>query len=347
VILSSATPGAKIRYRLQGGDWQLWKSPFVLKQAGMVEAIAEAPEKLASAVSARDFPYALPRDGFRVLSADSEQTDEGEAANAIDGKPDTYWHTRWQGQAPRPPHEIAIDLGVKAELAGITVLPRQDQENGRIGDYEVYTSTDGASWGEPAAKGRFGGGQGLEKVMFPKALAARYIKLIALTEINNQAWSAVAEVDAIALRLLEPPQVRDEWSIFKATSEQPGEGEADHLIDGKPGTFWHTQYGLFLAKHPHEVTVDLGKSVRLRGMSVLPRQDSRNGRIKSYRVTTSGDGESWSEPVAAGDFAYDITLQTITFRQPVTARFVKFSALSAHDGDDFATAAEFDFLTSP
>lgn len=344
IELATATPDARIRYRLNGGAWQDWGTPFALKQAGKVEAVAEAKGSIASAITGRDFPYALPRDGWKVVSADSEEKGEGEAVHAIDGKPDSYWHTKWSGNAPRPPHELVIDLGVKAELSGVTVLPRQDQENGRIGEYEVYTSLDGTDWGKPAAKGRFNGGSGLERVNFDALREAKFVRLVALSEAKRNAWAAVAEFDVVATRSLETPKARDEWSIFKASSEQAGEGEADRLIDGKPETFWHTQYGLFLAKHPHEVSVDLGKVQMLAGMTVLPRQDSRNGRIKGYTVQVSTDGTNWGKPVAAGDLADDGKLQEIRFGKPMEARYVKLTALSAHDGDDFATAAELDFI---
>jgi beta-galactosidase len=343
VRFDSGTPNAEIEYRIDGGAWLKWRAPFAVKTACKVEAKASAPGMIAAAVSSRDFPFVLPRDTWKIARADSEQKNEGEAVRAIDGKPDTYWHTQWQGGEPRPPHEIVVDLGVNAELSGITVLPRQEQENGRIGEYEVYTSLDGNDWGAPAAKGKFSGGQSLERVAFKKPIAVRYLRLVALSESHGNPWSAIAELDVIALRSLEAPQPRDDWSISKVSSEQPGEGEADHLIDGKPGTFWHTQYGLFLAKHPHEVVIDLGKPLSLTGMTVLPRQDSRNGRIKGYKIEASGDADSWKS-AGEGELPDDANLHEIRFTAPVTARYLKFTALSAHDGDDFATAAEFDFI---
>lgn len=223
------------------------------------------------------------------------------------------------------------------------MLPRQGQANGRIGDYEIHTSLDGESWGTAAAAGKFSGGQGLERVLFDKPLAARFIRLTALREVNGNPWTAVAELDVIALRSLEPPKPRDEWSIVNVSSEQIGEGEADYLIDGKPNTFWHTQYGLFLAKHPHEVTIDLGQKQQLAGMTVLPRQNSRNGRIKRYAVAVSDDGASWSDPVAQGELTDEADVQAIRFDSGTAGRFVRFTAIDAHDGDDFATAAELDF----
>ena len=347
IALSCATPHAAIRYRVDGGEWQAWQASFALRQAGTVEAVAEVAGFIRSAVTLHEFPFALPRDTWKIVSVDSEQAGEGEAAHAIDGKPDTYWHTRWQGTAPRPPHELVIDLGVKAELTGVTLLPRQDNVNGRIKDCEIYTSLDGKAWGAAAAKASLKGGSGLERILFGAPRAVKFIRLLVLSEATGNPWTALAELDVIAGKSLEEPHPRDAWSIVKASSEQPGEGEAEHLIDGKAGTFWHTQYGLFLAKYPHAVIVDLGKSQRLAGMTLLPRQDSRNGRIKGFTVHLSGDGLAWGETCAQGELADAATLQPIRFKQPTAARFVKFTALSAHDGDDFASAAEFDFSVAP
>ncbi len=203
IALSSATPLAAIRYRTNGGEWQVWSTPFALQQAGTVEAVAEAPGFIRSAPTVQDFPFSLPRDTWKIVRADSEESGEGEAIHAIDGKPDTYWHTRWQGAAPRPPHELVIDLGVKAELAGVTLLPRQDNENGRIKDCEIYTSLDGKDWGKPAASATLKGAGGLEHIRFNAARPAQFVRLLVLSEAKGNPWTALAEFDVIATKSLE------------------------------------------------------------------------------------------------------------------------------------------------
>ena len=84
----------------------------------------------------------LPREQWSVVYADSHET-TGEAAQAglvMDNQPTTYWHTKWQGDNPRHPHMIVLDLGKVQKLSGFRYLPRQDRENGRIKDYEDYAS---------------------------------------------------------------------------------------------------------------------------------------------------------------------------------------------------------------
>jgi hypothetical protein len=138
---------------------------------------------------------------LKVVKVDSEETngEDGKGANAIDGKPDTFWHTQWDGDSPPPPHEIVIELSAPARIKGLTYLPRQDVEvNGTIKDYEIYLSNDGKDFGQPVKKGSFGSTDSIDKrtVTFD-AKAARFVKLRALSEINDNPWTSAAEIDVV------------------------------------------------------------------------------------------------------------------------------------------------------
>ena len=72
----------------------------------------------------------LVRLGARIVEADSEDRENGNiAANAIDGDPETIWHTRWQPHNDPMPHHLVVNLGREVTLQGITCLPRQDMAN--------------------------------------------------------------------------------------------------------------------------------------------------------------------------------------------------------------------------
>ena len=136
---------------------------------------------------------------LNFVKADSEETagEDGKGANAVDGDNSTIWHTQWQDSAPACPHEIVIELKPSATIKGFTYLPRQDDsENGTIKDYEFYVSNDGSDFGQPVAKGTFEGGKELKTVNFaPKQ--CRFIKLKAVSEINDGAWTSAAEIGVV------------------------------------------------------------------------------------------------------------------------------------------------------
>ena len=52
----------------------------------------------------------LPRSDLKIVKKSSESSDNGKVAtNAIDGDPRTIWHTRWQGDLAKHPHELSLD----------------------------------------------------------------------------------------------------------------------------------------------------------------------------------------------------------------------------------------------
>ena len=132
--------------------------------------------------------------------------------------------------------------------------------------------------------------------------------------------------------------------VIFASSVETEEGDISYLTDGNPATFWHTMYSVTVAKYPHWIDMDAGETKMISGISCLPRQDSRNGRIKEYKVQTSLDGKTWSAPVAQGEFADDAKEKNVMFAHPVKARYVRFTAISSCNGQDYATMAEIGIL---
>ena len=66
-------------------------------------------------------------------------------------------------------------------------------------------------------------------------------------------------------------------------------GEAENALDGQAATHWHTRYQPEPAPFPHRFVVDMGESVKFRGLRYLPRAGDAGqpGRIKDYRVYVS------------------------------------------------------------
>jgi len=135
-----------------------------------------------------------------VVRVDNEETsgENGRGTNAVDGNPDTFWHTEWQDSSPECPHEIIIQLSPPSKIKGFVYLPRQDDsENGMIKDYEFYVSDDGKIFGKPVRTGEFAVGRNKKTVTFD-AVKCSFIKLKALSEVNDGAWTSVAEINVVS-----------------------------------------------------------------------------------------------------------------------------------------------------
>ncbi len=164
--------------------------------------------------------------------------------------------------------------------------------------------------------------------------------------MNSSRFNPAIELSVGQVKLLFAPA----WGmralggkILGADSEAPG-FEAAKGIDGNPMTIWHTQYEPNQPDYPHELSIDLGKSVPIHGLSYLPRQDMRNGWISEYEVYVSDDPANWGNAVHHGSFARNNSRQTISFAKPVNGRYVRFVALKGIDGQKFASIAELDVI---
>jgi hypothetical protein len=152
---------------------------------------AMTPEQLAELWKQ---PGTLERLGATITADDYHPNHAPELA--IDGDSSTIWHTNWEPMA-QPPHYLILDLRKPVRVAGLTYLPRQDMTNGRIAKYEVCVSTDGQNWGSPVASGTWPNDAAMKAVHFDQPHDARFVKLVALTEVNNQPFASVAELGVI------------------------------------------------------------------------------------------------------------------------------------------------------
>lgn len=132
-----------------------------------------------------------------------------------------------------------------------------------------------------------------------------------------------------------------------SSSEEPDYGEGSNLTDQDPTTIWHTMYSVTVAPFPHWVDFDAGEEQMIKGVTYLPRQDGgRTGNIKDYEIYVSDNPNDWGEPVAKGIFSKDEKKKTVMFEKPVKGRYIRFKALNARDGREYASGAEFEVIGS-
>jgi len=154
-------------------------------------------------VSVRTHADAISRSHWVLKYVDSEETvgENARGLNAFDGNPSTFWRTHWSSNIePPPPHEIQIDLGGWYLMSGFRYLPKPDpiDLNGRIARYEFYVSAGGDFWGEPVAIGTFTNDISEKEVSFPPKVG-RFVRLRALSEVNGNPWTAVAELNVLGV----------------------------------------------------------------------------------------------------------------------------------------------------
>lgn len=141
-------------------------------------------------------PADLPKSQWSLLYVDSEEpNDPGLAVMSFDNNPSTLWHTRWTTGNDPYPHEIQVKLGQLYRISRFTLLNRQDGENGRIREYELYITEDTLNWGQPVSKGTWENTSAPQRVTIDPPATGRYFRLVALSEVNGNPWASVAELE--------------------------------------------------------------------------------------------------------------------------------------------------------
>ena len=119
----------------------------------------------------------------------------GAATNVLDGNAATFWDTEWYQRTAALPHSLVLNLGARYQVDGFRYLPRQDgSPNGTIAGYQFYVSDDGVTWGTAVAAGTLAANTTEKTVRFT-AKTGRYVRLVALSEINGKPWTSAAELN--------------------------------------------------------------------------------------------------------------------------------------------------------
>lgn len=294
--------------------------------------------------SAMVAPTALDRTGWTVV-ADSYQAGN-EPTKVLDGNSTTFWHTQFNPNNPALPHTITIDMKSSYLVNGLSYLPRQDgSKNGNIGQHTIQLSLDGTNFGTPVASGTYLSDSSLKQTFFGSK-PARYVRLTAQSEAQGvgNPWSSAAEIQIFSGP--DPTLPRDNWKVSVDSAEPPPLfHSAANAVDGSTTTYWHTQYSGTSPGFPHTFTIDQGSAVSVSGLTYLPRPVSTgvNGRIGSYSIQYSSDGQSWST-ATSGSWSDNAEAKLAEFG-PISARYFRLTALSeAGNRGPWTSAAEINLL---
>ncbi len=138
----------------------------------------------------------VSKGNLNVFYFDSQELsgENGAVTNAFDGNTSTIWHTQWSGTVAPLPHEVQLSLGTTYTVNSFKYLPRQTGTNGRVGQYEVYVSTDSLNWGAAVATGTFAN-DATEKVVNFTAKQGKFVRFRALSEVNGNQYTSAAEMN--------------------------------------------------------------------------------------------------------------------------------------------------------
>lgn len=137
-----------------------------------------------------DWPRFVPKKDLHVIATSEHAANyrgyDYIAGNAVDDRPESFWHTEWTPKY-KLPQSITIDLGKNFRVAGLVYQPRLDgNTNGHITDYTIYTSGDNIHF-KKTASGKWQVGSGSKSVRWNSNSLCRYIRLEATQGVGAEA----------------------------------------------------------------------------------------------------------------------------------------------------------------
>jgi len=130
--------------------------------------------------------------------------------------------------------------------------------------------------------------------------------------------------------------------VVRCSSENlANDRRAAYAVDGNPRTVWHSQFSGGLARHPHELVIDLGVICQIRGFRYLARQDSGwNGAFAKTEFCVSNSLDGFGIPIVRATFRKVRKSQVADCKKPIHARYVLVRVLSEVNDNPWASAAE-------
>ena len=161
---------------------------------------------------------------MKRLGAAAEAT--GEAANAIDGDPNTFWLAGNPRSDSRQNQDLTIRFPNSVSFSGLVIMPRQNhrEHEGDLREYTIQISSGGANWTE-IKRGELRSTFEPQKIAFGKDVSAKFIKITALSGFGSDKMTALADVAVIYTGPRLPDNEEElEYKRSKAASPDIDEG---------------------------------------------------------------------------------------------------------------------------
>ncbi|MGE5609990.1 MAG: discoidin domain-containing protein, partial [Bacillota bacterium] len=355
VILHLSIKGMPI-----ANEWDLWVYPAKMPaiEAGEVLVVDRLDAAATAALEA----------GRKVMLLPQAGSVKGDRFGKVPaGFTSIFWNTAWTHR--QAPHTLGIlcdpkhpaladfptefhsnwqwwDLVRKSQIMILNDLPPQVRPVVQVIDDWVTNRRLGLVFEAAVGKGKLlVCGIDLKNDLASRPVARQMLSSL-MRYMNSPAFNPKQKVEMAQVHglFVEPPVMQALGAkVAKADSEEPG-FEGSRAIDGDPRTFWHTPWQTQQPDYPHEIQIDLQKSIEFKGFRYVPRQDVHNGWANEYAFYASEDGKEWGSPVVKGTLTQNADEKRILFERPVKARFIRFVAVSGFNGQKFATLSEIDVI---
>ncbi|WP_152392021.1 discoidin domain-containing protein [Paenibacillus guangzhouensis] len=224
----------------------------------------------------------IPQSQMKASATSQETASENNAASmAIDGNPQTIWHTKWD-KSDVLPQSITLNLGGTYKINKLSYLPRAGGGNGNITGYNVYVSTDGDTFTKVASGNWVNDAS--EKYVSLTATIASDVKLEATAGVNG--WASAAEINVL-VNGADVPQT----TIVGPKQLSPGQTfDLTIGLSGVTQSVYQKMYAQDVTLHydPSMMKLDSVTSMK-DGFQVINQKESVPGHVRVVAASVSAN----------------------------------------------------------
>lgn len=195
VALTSATPGAAIRYTTDGTNpsdtaGTLYSTPIAVDNTVTLKAVAYKAGLVNSTVETATYiiDNGPPNTKLTIVAvSESEHTSTNVAANAIDGNLGTSWASNGDGEW------LQLDLGVPSRIGFLNIAV--PSATARSYYYDLQASNDGFNWATILTGGRTPLNAGLQKHDIGDVQPVRYLRIVTHGSTYSPTLNNIAEIE--------------------------------------------------------------------------------------------------------------------------------------------------------
>ncbi len=162
--------------------------------------------------------YYIPVENLSIESVSSEETEreDNKKENAIDGNPNTMWHTKWDGSDTDK--YIVLKLNEEKYLTGLSYVPRATSSNGIVKNAKILVSMDNENWIEVVSETDWSIDNTTKYVAFNEVTLAKYVKVIGVETYGDYMSAAMINLFEDKSRT-SIPTAQLEYNITTLTNE--------------------------------------------------------------------------------------------------------------------------------
>ena len=161
-------------------------------------------------------------------------TNGNDAANAVDGDPNTFWIAGNQKDETRKNQELTIEFSNAVSFDGLTIMPRQNHRDheGDVREYLIQTSDDGANW-KDLKRGFLVSTFEPQKITFGKNISTKFVKFVSLSGFGADKTTAIADL-AVNYTGKQLPSDAEDLEYKRVKSASTDIDEVPNADDKKP-----------------------------------------------------------------------------------------------------------------